>query len=99
MLAKVPLARDYVYGRGLGHDIIERFQLGYAPEGWDNLTGFLQAQKHDLQIAQTAGLVHTGKSGDYYDVFRHRIIFPSMTSRSASSDSAGARSGTTSRSI
>lgn len=75
-LENAPVARDYVYGRGLVHDTIQKFQLGYAPEGWDNLTGWLQAQRHDLRTAATAGLIHIGKSGDYYDVFRHRILFP-----------------------
>jgi DNA primase len=75
-LENAAVARDYIYGRGLAHDTIQKFQLGYAPEGWDNLTGWLQAQRHDLRIAATAGLIHIGKSGDYYDVFRHRILFP-----------------------
>src|SRR5207253_1834406 len=36
-LERAPVARDYVYGRGLVHETIQRFQLGYAPPGWDNL--------------------------------------------------------------
>jgi DNA primase len=77
MLDRVPVAREYVYDRrGLAHETIQRFQIGYAPDGWDGLTGYLQAQRHDLRLAATAGLVNVGRTGDYYDVFRHRIIFP-----------------------
>lgn len=68
-------ARDYVYGRGLAHETIQRFQLGYAPQGWDNLASHLTSQRFDLPLAATAGLVHN-KSGSYFDAFRHRIIFP-----------------------
>lgn len=76
MLDRAQVAKDYVYGRGLAHETIQRFQLGYAPQGWDNLTSHLAAQRFDLKVAATAGLVKMGERGDYFDMFRHRVIFP-----------------------
>jgi DNA primase len=76
MLDRAQTAKDYIYGRGLAHDTIQRFQLGYAPQGWDNLTSYLSAQRFDLKVASVAGLVQVGKTSDYYDMFRHRVIFP-----------------------
>lgn len=76
-LKEVQIARDYVYEqRGIAHDMVQTFALGYAPEGWDNLTGYLLRQRQDLRLAEAAGLVRKGQVGDYYDVFRHRIVFP-----------------------
>jgi len=76
MLDRVPPAKDYLQERGLVYETIQKFQLGYAPDSWDGLTGYLQANRHDLRIAEAAGLVRRGQAGDYYDVFRHRILFP-----------------------
>jgi len=76
MLERVPVAKDYVYSRGLAHETIQQFKIGYAPQGWDNLTAYLQGQRLDMKQAAAAGLLQTGKSGDYFDMFRHRIIFP-----------------------
>lgn len=76
MLERVPLAKDYLQERGLVHETIQKFQIGYAPDSWDGLTGYLLAQRHDLGLAETAGLVRRGQMGDFYDVFRHRILFP-----------------------
>jgi DNA primase len=76
MLGNVPVAKDYAYGRGLVHETIQKFKLGYAPEGWSGLADYLSGQRKDLRVAETAGLVRKGPSGDYYDVFRHRFLFP-----------------------
>src|ERR1041384_4964345 len=36
-------ARTYLEGRGLDPDVVRRFTLGYAPEGWDHLRDFMRA--------------------------------------------------------
>ncbi len=76
MLERVPAAREYVQQRGLTHEALTRFQIGYAPDSWDALLSFLTARRYSLQIAETAGLVVRASSGDLIDMFRHRIIFP-----------------------
>ncbi|MCC6446630.1 MAG: DNA primase [Armatimonadetes bacterium] len=72
-----PTAVEYLRERGLTHDLIERFQIGYAPPTWDYLINRLIRRGIDLAEAERAGLVaaRQGRSG-YYDRFRNRIILP-----------------------
>ena len=75
-IQRVESAKHYLLNRGVSYDTIRQFRLGFAPEGWDNLAGHLQAQKQDVKLAIEAGLLHRGQTGDVYDVFRNRIVFP-----------------------
>lgn len=72
------LARDYLAKRGITDDIIERFQLGYAPNTWDGLLSYLtQASKVTPDTLVEAGLVrHKAETNRYYDLFRHRLMVP-----------------------
>jgi DNA primase len=42
--------------RKLSPKTVERWQLGYAPEGWDNLTSYLLKRGHPLPLLIQAGL-------------------------------------------
>ncbi len=64
-------AREYLAQRGLSGDIIQRFQLGYAPPGWRNLPASLPA---DSLLA--SGLLIAKEGGNFYDRFRDRVMFP-----------------------
>ena len=67
----------YLEKRGINQEILDSFQLGYAPEGWDNLTNFFSKQKIPLDLVEKAGLIVSRKNKNgYYDRFRDRIIFP-----------------------
>jgi DNA primase len=70
-------AREYLRQRNIGQETIERFQLGYAPDGWDNLLRHLNLRRISSALAEKSGLIvpRSGKSG-FYDRFRNRIIFP-----------------------
>ena len=69
--------RDYAQKRGLVKDIIIRFGIGYAPEGWDNLMKHLQSQGFSQNELLDAGLlVKNPKSGRVYDAYRNRLIYP-----------------------
>ncbi|MER3402928.1 MAG: DNA primase [Armatimonadota bacterium] len=74
-LRRTPNALHYLQARGLTESAIERFELGFAPDGWEHLVRFLQKHQLSLEDAQTAGLIESGREG-YYDRFRNRIIFP-----------------------
>ena len=74
-LQRAARARQYLQQRGLTPEIIERFQLGYAPDGWDYLLRFLQKHRITTEDALNAGLVRQGEHG-YYDYLRDRIVFP-----------------------
>jgi DNA primase len=62
--------------RGLSAEAIARFQLGFAPDGWDNLHRYFSARGIDPAVAAEAGLLATRDSGGYYDKFRNRFMFP-----------------------
>ena len=67
-------AIDYLRGRGLSGAVAAKFQIGYAPAGWQNLQSvFPQYENDALNIA---GLVVENEQGKRYDRFRDRIMFP-----------------------
>src|SRR5947208_12945926 len=71
-------ALDYVRGRGFSDETIARFQVGWAPGGWDTMARQLE-QKRNIRPQELAevGLVTMRSSGrGGYDRFRERIIFP-----------------------
>lgn len=68
-------ARDYLARRGIGAAAIEKFALGYAPDGWDGLVRELSGAGVDLALAERAGLVKAGQSGPY-DFYRDRLMIP-----------------------
>ena len=71
-------ARDYLQGRGMGVETIEKFQLGYAPKSWDGLKRFLLGKRVDWNLAVQAGLLVKKSEREGYDRFRHRLMFPIM---------------------
>jgi len=74
-LSRSEKASSYVKGRGIIPDLIERFRIGYAPEGWQNLLRYLRAKGFRDQEILEAGLAVSGNKGPY-DMFRNRVIFP-----------------------
>ena len=76
MLTKSPAALDYLRGRGIAHAASEAFSLGFAPDAWDMLVGFLTRQGVALADAERAGLVSKNDRGGYFDKLRGRLIFP-----------------------
>jgi DNA primase len=70
-------ARAYLDKRGLSADIIDRFNIGYAPRGWDHLLNFFSKRGLPPARVERSGLILPKKDGrGYYDRFRDRIIFP-----------------------
>jgi len=70
-------ALDYFQSRGLDQKQIERFGLGYAPEGWDHLLNYLEGRGVARSLVLAAGLIIPRESGEgHYDRFRDRAIFP-----------------------
>ena len=70
-------ARDYLAGRGINSEIAKEFKLGYVSEGWDNLLKIFKEKSVPFQYATETGLlVRKDGRDEYYDRFRHRIMFP-----------------------
>ena len=65
----------YLKQRGLTGEIAARFDLGYAPTGWDNLSS-TAGNEEKLDLMVKAGLISKRESGGHYDRFRARVIFP-----------------------
>lgn len=74
-------AREYFKGRGFDEKAAEEFKVGFAPDSWDGLVGFLKAAGVSTEAAVKAGLVIKKDSGGTYDRFRGRLIFPIIDKR------------------
>ncbi len=77
-------ARAYLEGRGVHHESLTLFRLGYAPAGGDLLCKYLLSQEYTAQEIVAAGLGRErepAKGGGLYDYFRSRIIFPIRDAR------------------
>lgn len=68
-------AKDYLKGRGLTGKVAQTFGLGYAPRGNGVLARFGQSEDDRRRLID-AGLALRGESGEPYDRFRDRIMFP-----------------------
>ncbi len=68
-------ARAYLAGRGFDEAILDRFQVGWAPEGWDGLSTAL-GKLLPRTVLEEAGLVLRRGDGTHYDRFRGRVTFP-----------------------
>ena len=66
-------ARDYLRSRGYDGEVVRRFRLGWAPDGWDTLCTALKLSE---DVAVGAGLGFVNKRGRLQDAFRARVLFP-----------------------
>lgn len=69
-------AREYVARRGLDAATIEAFEIGFAPDGWENLAAHLRGKGFADPELLEAGLLTKGEQGGVYDRFRRRLMFP-----------------------
>jgi len=75
-------ARDYLTRRGLNETTQDRFNIGFAPPGWQTLWDHLTGQGVSPEQIVEAGLAKPSqKGGKPYDTFRNRIMFPIRDAR------------------
>ena len=68
---------DYFHSRGLTEETIAKFELGYAPEGWDGLLSLARSRGlSDKQLLEAGLLSENTQTGRVYDRFRGRVMFP-----------------------
>ena len=79
--AKAAAARDYIARRGLSKQTVERFEIGYAPAGRTVLFEHLRGKGIDAKDIVASGVAAQPDSGDPYDRFRDRIVFPIRDAR------------------
>lgn len=71
------IGESYFKERGFTTGIIEKFDLGYAMDGWDHLLNAAKSAGFEEEILLKAGLI-LEKEGDpsrKYDRFRNRVTF------------------------
>ena len=69
-------AVEYLKSRGLSGELAARFELGFAPPGWEGLATALGDAGKEAQALEHAGLVTRREGGTHYDRFRDRVMFP-----------------------
>ncbi|MEM9971356.1 MAG: DNA primase [Pseudomonadota bacterium] len=75
-------AREYLTGRGLREEALDRWQVGFAPDGWQNLWDHLRGKGVAEDLILGAGLAKPSNQGKRpYDTFRNRIMFPIRDAR------------------
>lgn len=67
---------SYFRERGFNDRTIEKFELGYALEGWENFSKEAVSKGYNKELLEKTGLVVKKEDGSSYDRFRGRVIFP-----------------------
>jgi DNA primase len=70
------IALPYFRERGFTQETIKKWQLGYNPENWESLTNAALQKGYKSEFLLEAGLIKQRDNGSFYDLFRHRVIFP-----------------------
>jgi DNA primase len=71
-------ARGYLKSRGYDGELVRRYKLGWAPEGWDELC---RALKLPEDVLRDTGLGFLNKRNRLQDAFRGRVLFPIFDAR------------------
>ena len=67
---------SYFKERGFTQQTIEKFRLGYCPDGWDKFTQEALKNGYQLEHLIMTGLTKQSESGKIFDFYRGRVIFP-----------------------
>ncbi len=75
-------AREYLAGRQLNEQALDRWEIGFAPDGWQNLWDHLTGKNVKEDQILAAGLAKASTKGKKpYDTFRNRIMYPIRDAR------------------
>ena len=77
LLYKTPAAVEYLYSRGITDELIDKFELGFAPESAQTIR-LLQNDQIEPKEALEVGIVKQNENGIYAS-FINRITFPIYT--------------------
>lgn len=67
---------EYLKKRGLTAEAINTFGIGYSPNQKGLLLDSLKKAGFDEELILSSGLVRRTSSGDLYEMFRSRLVFP-----------------------
>ena len=68
--------RKYINDRGISEELARKWQLGFAVDAWDDLTGKVSHKANAAKDLVQAGLAVDREHGGCYDKFRNRLMFP-----------------------
>jgi len=77
-----PTAKQYLLDRGIAQSSIQRFGIGYVPDG-ASVIHFLNSALLPLPKALDAGVIAQGEGGGYYARLVERITFPIFSTSGA----------------
>lgn len=75
LLMQSPGVIEYLTKRGLNHETIKKWRIGFAPDGFQQLVNVLRKKGFSDMDLIASGLIGKGDRG-LYDRFRGRIMFP-----------------------
>src|SRR6478736_3896574 len=67
---------SYFRERGFTDRTVQKFELGYALNGWENFSDEAIKKGYNKDLLEKTGLVVKKEDGSSYDRFRGRVIFP-----------------------
>jgi DNA primase len=67
---------SYFRERGFNDRDIEKFELGYALDGWEHFSKEAIVKGYSGELLEKTGLIVKKDDGSSYDRFRGRVIFP-----------------------
>ncbi|MAO46697.1 MAG: DNA primase [Crocinitomicaceae bacterium] len=70
------VGKSYFSSRGFRDDIIEKFKVGYCPEGWDTMAKAAFDAGYNEEILMEVGLCKKKQDGGMFDFFKGRVMFP-----------------------
>ncbi len=69
-------ARQYLADRGLDTATVRHFGLGFAKDSFNDLLNYLTGRGFSVEELKAGFLCAQSQKGNYYDIFRNRVIFP-----------------------
>jgi DNA primase len=69
-------ARDYLARRKLTSGTIKEFRLGFGPNAWETIKGYLLGKGYTEKELIEVGLTVEKEEGGSYDRFRNRLMYP-----------------------
>jgi DNA primase len=75
-LARSAFARGYLERRQIPPELVARFGLGFAPDGWRGLITRFEGRYSTGDLLEVGLAVRPESGGEPYDRFRNRLIFP-----------------------
>ncbi len=75
-LGSTEKVKTYLKNRGFTKEIVQKYRVGFAPEGWENTKTYLLSKGYTEKDIESVGAIKTGDRGKTYDRFRSRVMFP-----------------------